>query len=74
MRNSVLLSHDAERWEMIEIEEGSELQPVCPHCESEIGRILSREVRSTLDVRYVYFSESCRKVLGISQRKGFWMG
>ena len=24
--------------------------------------------------RYVYFCSSCRSVLGISHRKGFWMG
>jgi hypothetical protein len=24
--------------------------------------------------RFVYFCGTCRKVLGISHRKGFWMG
>jgi len=28
---------------------------------------------STLGVRYIYFCTECRKVLGVSQRKGFWM-
>jgi len=33
-----------------------------------------RELRGVLGRRYVYFCSHCRKVLGLSHRKGFWMG
>jgi uncharacterized protein with PIN domain len=48
--------------------------PVCPHCEKEITRVSLKKIESTLGVRYLYFCNDCRKVLGISHRKGFWMG
>lgn len=59
---------------MIEIIESTEETPVCPHCERDIFRILAKKIRSALGVRYLYFCNHCRKVLGVSQRKGFWMG
>lgn len=48
--------------------------PICPHCEKEIEEIAARRVESVLGVRFLYFSIACRKVLGVSHRKGFWMG
>jgi uncharacterized protein with PIN domain len=48
--------------------------PICPHCEKEIQEIASRRVESLLGVRFVYYCTACRKVLGVSHRKGFWMG
>jgi len=48
--------------------------PVCPHCGKEIEEIAARQVESILGVRYIYFCTECRKVMGMSQRKGFWMG
>jgi len=33
-----------------------------------------RELESMLGKRYIYFCPNCRKVLGVSHRKGFWMG
>jgi len=58
----------------ITIRENYPASPVCPHCNKEILEIAARPVESTLGVRYIYFCTECRKVLGISQRKGFWMG
>ena len=61
----------------VEIVDSSEL-PLCPHCEREIERLLSKKIESqvemNLGVRYVYFCGHCKKVLGVSHRKGFWMG
>jgi uncharacterized protein with PIN domain len=48
--------------------------PVCPHCEKGIQEIAARRVESTLGVRYMYYCTACRKVMGVSHRKGFWMG
>jgi uncharacterized protein with PIN domain len=58
---------------MIEIIEDHQ-DPICPHCEKEIRKVSAQKMQSTLGVRYIYFCSQCRKVLGISQRKGFWMG
>ncbi len=59
---------------MIQIIEDASETPVCPHCEKEIRELAAREVRSFFGRRYVYYCRSCRKVLGVSHRKGFWMG
>lgn len=59
---------------MINIIEDTSLTPRCPHCETDITTIACEKVKSTLGVRYLYFCPKCRKVLGVSQRKGFWMG
>lgn len=59
---------------MIEVKETSTVSPVCPHCQKEIQSIYCRKIKSFLGVRYIYFCEDCRKVLGVSHRKGFFMG
>lgn len=51
-----------------------ENNPVCPHCEKEIRQVLYKRVQSTFGKSYLYFCDSCKKTLGITQRKGFWMG
>lgn len=48
--------------------------PVCPHCERELREIWTRQLTSAFGRRYVYFCSHCAKVLGVSHRKGFWMG
>lgn len=58
----------------IRIVENSPEAPVCPHCEQEVHALHARKIRTQLGVRFVYYCGSCRKVLGISHRKGFWMG
>jgi hypothetical protein len=58
----------------LETIERPDLYPVCPHCEREIQRIFTRELTSAFGKRYVYFCSECSKVLGVSHRKGFWMG
>ena len=65
---------------MIELEEPGPFRgeatplPICPHCETEIRKIHMTEIESHLGRRYLYYCPECRKVLGISHRKGFWMG
>ena len=58
----------------IKVEEKEAVAPICPHCSSELQTIWVRKLESVFGKRYVYFCPSCRKVLGISHRKGFWMG
>ena len=59
---------------MINLKTNDNVEPVCPHCSSELRTIWMREVTSVLGKRYVYFCSQSRKVLGISHRKGFFMG
>jgi len=58
----------------IEIVESDTETPLCPHCEQRISSIVARRIRTTLGVRFLYFCSGCKKVLGVSHRKGFWMG
>ena len=59
---------------MIQIKNTDQETPICPHCEKEQNIINCREIKSTFGVRYIYFCDHCKKTLGISHRKGFWMG
>ncbi|NIP25128.1 MAG: hypothetical protein GWN67_17560 [Phycisphaerae bacterium] len=59
---------------MTHLETKEKLQPICPHCSTELGTIWMQLLRGILGKRYVYFCPHCRKVLGVSHRKGFWMG
>lgn len=58
----------------IRIREDFSAEPICPHCGKEIEEIAARRVESILGVRFMYYCCNCRKVLGVSHRKGFWMG
>ena len=59
---------------MIEAKEKEDVSPLCPYCSEAIREVWFRELSSKFGRRYVYFCAACRKVLGVSQRKGFWMG
>jgi len=59
---------------MISLKQTNEVAPVCPHCDVRITELWFRELRSTFGRRYIYFCCKCKKVLGVSHRKGFWMG
>lgn len=48
--------------------------PVCPHCGQGLKEVWCRGLSGVFGKRYVYFCPHCRKVLGVSHRKGFWMG
>jgi uncharacterized protein with PIN domain len=59
---------------MIRTEEKNDVLPICPHCLKEIVKVWYRQLESVLGKRYIYFCPECKKVLGVSHRKGFWMG
>ena len=59
---------------MVNCIEKEDVTPVCPHCGKALREIWASRVQSVLGKRYIYFCPDCRKVLGVSHRKGFWMG
>jgi hypothetical protein len=56
------------------LEQREDLTPQCLHCDRPLDIVNFRELRGTFGRRYVYFCSHCNKVLGVSHRKGFWMG
>jgi len=59
---------------MIECIEKPDEYPVCPHCNQKLDTVWCRQLSGFLGKRYIYFCPHCRKTLGVSHRKGFWMG
>ena len=59
---------------MIELIEKKDEEPLCPNCSEVITQIWFRELRSLFGKRYVYFCQHCKAVLGMTHRKGFFMG
>ncbi|MCB9249837.1 MAG: hypothetical protein H6613_15440 [Ignavibacteriales bacterium] len=59
---------------MVNVIETETEKPICPHCEKQLNNILAQKCSTTLGVRFIYFCDKCKKVLGVSHRKGFWMG
>jgi len=59
---------------MIDCIEKTDEYPLCPHCNETLTSVWYRELSSIFGKRYIYFCSKCRKVLGVSHRKGFWMG
>ena len=59
---------------MIELQRRDDVNPICPHCSAELTTVWFRELRGMMGKRYLYFCPSCKKVLGVSHRKGFFMG
>ena len=60
--------------ELITITEKNNVQPLCPHCKAELSEVWIQPLSGMLGRRYIYFCPHCRSVLGVSHRKGFWMG
>jgi hypothetical protein len=58
----------------MEIEKREEIDPICPFCQQLLKKLYLKELHGLLGKRYVYFCPHCHKVLGVSHRKGFWMG
>ena len=58
----------------ISVVESQDVMPICPHCEKALRTVNSRKIKGGMGVRFIYFCGGCKKVLGVSHRKGFWMG
>ena len=59
---------------MVELERKDDVDPKCPHCSQVLAKVWFQEIKGVLGRRFVYFCPSCTKVLGVSHRKGFFMG
>ena len=59
---------------MIDLREKIDILPICPHCSEPVKEMWFSLLRGFLGRRYVYFCSKCHKVLGVSHRKGFFMG
>ncbi len=59
---------------MTELKMSYEIDPICPHYEETLETVLLRELKGMLGRRYLYFCGACHRSLGISHRKGFFMG
>ena len=59
---------------MVHMQERNDVAPICPHCETELRQVWFQRIPGVAGKRYIYFCSNCRKVLGASHRKGFWMG
>jgi len=59
---------------MTTIEERNDVVAVCPHCKAELKVVWFQQLRGILGKRYLYFCSQCKSSLGVSHRKGFWMG
>ena len=59
----------------LKLERETRTGPKCPHCEKDLASVSYRELKGgAWGKRYIYFCPSCRSTLGVSHRKGFWMG
>lgn len=64
----------------LRVDEDPALVPDCPHCSSALESISTRSLTasgrpsSRFGRRFVYACPNCNKLLGVSHRKGFWMG
>ena len=59
---------------MITLQERNDINPICPHCSNPITTLSFKTIQGMFGKRYIYFCSACKKTLGVSHRKGFWMG
>ncbi len=59
---------------MIEVRFEPAERPICPHCRAALNAIDAHRVRHDLGKSYVHSCPNCHRVLGVTHRKGFWMG
>ena len=59
---------------MIDAQERNDAPPVCPHCKEALTRVVRTRIREPLGKAYLWSCPHCRTVLGVTHRKGFWMG
>lgn len=59
---------------MVNIVERNDVNLVCLHCKTDLADIFTQKFYGFFGKRYIYFCPNCKAVLGVSHRKGFWMG
>jgi len=59
----------------LKLRQDTEAIPKCPHCKKDVETVSYRELYGGFwGKRYIYFCPSCLNTLGVSHRKGFFMG
>ena len=64
----------------VTVVEDPNLVPQCPYCDTLLTSVRARLLSPTgspvsrFGKRYIYACPACNKTLGVSHRKGFWMG
>lgn len=64
----------------LEIRADPALAPNCPYCETPLAGIRAKQIEGVgpgtfrFGKRFAYACPNCNKLLGITHRKGFWMG
>ena len=59
---------------MVRLKKNEDVVPVCPHCKAQLTTVYFQELAGLLGRRYIYFCPDCASCLGISHRKGLFMG
>ncbi len=59
---------------MIPFEERDDAQLRCPYCKEDLTKVVRTRVPEMLGKVYLWSCPHCQSVLGVSHRKGFWMG
>ena len=50
------------------------ISPVCPSCDAPIEKVYGQQISQGFGKAHVWFCVSCKRSLGVTHRKGFWMG
>lgn len=64
----------------LEVQADPALAPDCPHCDTPLEDIKAKRIEGVgpgpfrFGKRFAYACPNCNKLLGITHRKGFWMG
>ncbi len=48
--------------------------PICPKCDQPTDGLMSVKIRSDMGKAFVWCCPRCQAILGVTHRKGFWMG
>lgn len=57
------------------LEEKKNLTPICSFCEAPLETICAKKIKASFfGVTFIYCCPSCKKVLGVSQRKSVMAG
>ena len=56
------------------LERKDDVDPICTACTTPLKTLWYKELSNFLGKRYGYFCPHCQRILGVSHRKGFWMG
>lgn len=56
------------------VEAPDDFAAICPHCEVELKGLVQQRMNAVYGTAFAWACPSCRRVIGVSHRKGFFMG